>query len=214
MILALCRVAVAPPMLRPTAYNLPSYNKNIPNPSVELIFFNDECLAYNNIFNGWYSIGDDDAYWPSDNNPCPHPYTLPFDKAKEKSLPAVIWVTFWILTLTGLDYDFYDPVPNGFLVPNNVHPNNPDLPPYPHAYTYPDYVNAKVCLYPHANCLILSFNYTRTGVYASDYEPLPNLPFLPYPTVNKCEVNVVNAKWYGPEAIFVTLSNPYTRPGL
>ncbi len=90
MILALCRVAVAPPMFLPTAYSLPFYNKNIANSSVELIFFNDECLAYNNTFNGKYSIGDDDACSLRDYNPCPHPYTLPFDKAKEKSLPAEI----------------------------------------------------------------------------------------------------------------------------
>ncbi len=195
MILALCLVAVAPPMFRPTAYSLPFYNKNIANWSVELTFFNDVCFASNNTFTCEISAGDDDVYSLRAYNPCPHPYTLPFDKANEKSLPADIWVTFWILTLTGLDDDPYDPVPNGFLDPNHVHPNNPGLPPYPHANTYPDYVNTNVCLYPHANCLILSFNYTRTGVYASIYEPLPNLPFCPCPTVNKCEVDVVNAKW-------------------
>jgi hypothetical protein len=49
---------------------------------------------------------------------------------------------------------------------------------------------------------------TWTGVYASDYDPFPNLPFLPCPTVNTWESDVKKARWYGPEATWVTFENP------
>lgn len=120
--------------------------------------------------------------------------------ANEKSYPALIWLTFLILTWVGTSEDSEFPDPRGLCTPRNEHPSIGDLPPYPQAQTSPLSVRARVCLSPHVSCVTFPLISTLTGVYALVYEPFPNLPFLPYPTVYTYEFAVRKARWYGPDA--------------